>query len=73
MVVSKQEKKLVKRWKKLGFDYFEIKELFSSIKETEKVLKNAIGVCKGQTEKLKEEDEKRKKVYNFLTSSETVK
>lgn len=70
---AKEEKKRVKRWAKLGFDYYQIKEAFESLHELENNLNKAIGICDENTQKLKEKKEQVNNLYKFLATHETVK
>jgi hypothetical protein len=71
---SKRElRKRIKRWKKLGFDFYEIEKTFLSINEMEKNLKVAIGIADDNAKKFKEKKEHMDKLYEYLTTQERVK
>lgn len=104
MVLTRAEKKRIKLWKKLGFEYEEILGIFSRlnflegfakgirenldtleklekriaelevvIPNIEKSLNEAIRICNKQTEDVKAENEQRKKMFEYLTTQETIK
>ncbi|HRF69938.1 MAG TPA: hypothetical protein PKV66_00745 [Candidatus Pelethenecus sp.] len=84
MVLTRIEKKRAKFWKKLGFEYEEILGIFSRlnflegfakgvIPNIEKSLNEAIRICNKQTEDVKTENEQRKKMFEYLTTQETIK
>ena len=66
-------KRRVKKWKRLGIDYFEFVEKLKSISELEGQLKRAVNVCNEQTEAIKKKKEEVRKAYQYLASQERVK
>lgn len=78
---SKRElRKRIKRWKKLGFDFYEIEKTFNSINEMEINLKSiesnlkvAIGIADENNKKFKEKKEHMDRLYEYLTTQERVK
>jgi ferritin len=77
---KRELKKRIKRWKKLGFDFYEIEKTFASINEMEiniksieNNLKVAIGIADENSKKFKEKKEHMDKLYEYLTTQERIK
>lgn len=70
---EKELKKRVRKWRKLGINYFELVKVLESISNLEKQLSYAIKTCNEETETIKKKKEDLKKTYEFLSTQERVK
>lgn len=70
---EKQLKRRVRKWRKLGINYFELVKVLESISNLEKQLSRAIKTCNEETEAIKKKKEDLKKTYEFLSTQERVK
>jgi hypothetical protein len=70
---TRELKRRVRKWKKLGVNYYELVENLKSISILEKQLAGAVRICNEQTEAVKKKKEEVRKTYQYLASQERVK